>query len=173
MKQVSMLVLALSVVVTSAPVSAGEMHNASPQDKLSSYAMIGSVVSLVVITAPVWLTFNASEKMLGGSDKDGKDKAAKGKTKAGPLPPLTVEKVEPLAGGQVDVTLKHPDSPEVAVVQWPARENNPADALKVGDVLDLTPTPAGSGWMVAKDGGEALAFLPTEGAAKNQMRERW
>ncbi len=175
MKQVSMLVLAVSVAMTSAPVSAGEMHNASPQDKLSSYAMIGSVVSLVVVTAPVWLTFNASDKMLDGSKKDGADKgkAAKGTTKAGPMPPLTVEKVEPQAGGQVDVTLKHPESAERAVVQWPARENNPGRTLQAGDVLDLTPTAVGSGWMVAKEGGEAMAFLPTEGAVQNQMSERW
>jgi hypothetical protein len=175
MKRITMVAVALSVVVASTPVSAGEFHNASPQDKLSSYAMIGSVMSLVVITAPVWLTFNASDKMLDASNKDGtgKGKATKGTTKAGPMPPLTVEKVEPQANGQVDVTLKHPDSADRAVVQWPARENNPANTLQVWDVLDLTPTAVGSGWMVAKGGGEALAFLPTEGAVQNQMSERW
>ena len=54
------------------------------------------------------------------------------------------------ADGAYQVALKNPEAPPVlAVVQWPARDDNPPQALKAGDVLAFTPTEAGAGWMVA------------------------
>ncbi len=59
------------------------------------------------------------------------------------------------------------------MVQWPARDDNPARALKAGDVLAFTPTEAGAGWMVADAQGTQLAFLPTTDAAAGNLSERW
>ena len=58
-------------------------------------------------------------------------------------------------------------------MEWPARADNPAAGVKVGDVLDFKPTPAGAGWTVANAGGAALAFLPTTTAAATSMSERF
>ena len=169
-KRFSAMILAVTVAVSAAPADA-QMFN--KRQLASSVVALSGFASLAVLTAPVWLTVGASKKVHEYSSSGRVADVGGAGRKAGPLPPLTVEKVVAHADGAVDVTLKHPDSPELAVVQWPARESNPADGLTVGDVLDLTPTSAGSGWMVAKGGGEALAFLPTADAAKNQMSERW
>lgn len=174
MKRYSILAVALSVA-TAIPHAGAQ--NFTPSQQSVSYAAISAYVSIAVVTAPIWLTaagFHASSK---GSERRGaaKDKGAgAADAKAGPLPPLTVEKVERQADGAYQVALKNPDAPtDLAVVQWPARENNPAQALTVGDVLDFKPTEAGAGWMVADAQGTALAFLPTTDAAASNTSERW
>ncbi|WP_282295721.1 hypothetical protein [Stenotrophomonas sp. PS02289] len=157
----------LASALIAAPVQA-ETHDLS--DKAMSYAAIGSFVTLYVVTSPVWLTSAAVDKLSARSKANGKKTAGK----AGRLPPLTVEKVETQADGAVEVTLKNPEAAEdLAVVQWPARDDSPGKALKVGDVLDFTPTDVGAGWMVANAQGETLAFMPTDDAAKSQMSEAY
>ncbi|WP_312320910.1 hypothetical protein [Stenotrophomonas sp.] len=166
----SLISAALATLLVAAPAQAGEPPKGF-SDKVTSYAMIGSVASVVIVTSPVWLTLGASAAIVDGVDGSGKEEGKIAKAK--PLPPLTVERVETKADGAVEVALKHPESPEVAVIQWPAREDSPGKTLKVGDVLDLTPTEAGAGWMVANAKGETLAFMPTSDAAKNQMSEAY
>lgn len=171
MKRFSMTVLALGVAMGTAPANAQMFTKGQ---LASSVVAASGVASLAVLTAPVWLTLGASKKLHDHSASGGFAGVGGAGMKAGPLPPLTVEKVVAQADGAVDVTLMNPDSPtELAVVQWPARENNPGTTLQVGDVLDLTPTEVGSGWTVANAEGVALAFLPTAHAARNQMSERW
>lgn len=168
----SLISAALATLLVAAPVHAGDPPEGF-SDKVTSYGMMGSSVAVAIVTSPVWLTLGAS---LAGSEKLSESGNGKGKGKAAkaqPLPPLTVETVETKADGAVEVALRNPESPDVAVIQWPARENNPGKTLKVGDVLDLTPTEAGAGWMVANAKGETLAFMPTADAAKNQMSEAY
>jgi len=161
---------ALATLLVAAPVHAGEPPEGF-SDKMASYGMVGSSVAVAIVTSPVWLTLGAS---MAGSEKLSTSGNGNGKVaKAQPLPPLTVETVETKADGAVEVALRNPESPELAVIQWPAREDNPGETLKVGDVLDLTPTEAGAGWMVANAKGEKLAFMPTADAAKNQMSEAY
>lgn len=166
----SMISAALAMALVAAPAYAGD----PPTDfsgKVGSYGLAGSFASVVVVTSPVWLSVGAS--MMAAEDM-GKARQKKGEArKAEPMPPLTVEKVEARPDGAVDVTLRNPNSPDLAVVQWPARENNPGTTIKVGDVLDLTPSKAGSGWVVANKEGAALAFMPTPDAAENQMSEAY
>jgi hypothetical protein len=174
MKRYSILAVALGMAVA-AP-QAGAQHF-TPSQQSVSYAALSAYVSIAVITAPIWLTAAGFKESGKGSERRSaaKDKGAgTAGAKAGPLPPLTVEKVERQADGAYQVALKNPQSPDdLAVVQWPARDENPAQALKVGDVLDFTPTEAGAGWMVADAQGTALAFLPTTDAAASNLSERW
>lgn len=172
MKRFSILAVALSVAIAAPPAHA---QNFTPGQKASSVVMLGSFISVAVITAPIWLTAAGFKESGKGSERRTAAKATgTGNGKAGPLPPLTVEKVERQADGGYQVALKNPQSPDdLAVVQWPARDENPAQALKVGDVLDFTPTEAGAGWMVADAQGATLAFMPTTDAAANNLSERW
>ncbi len=172
MMRSSLISAALATLLVAAPVHAGDPL-ADLSDTVSTYGIAGSSVAVALVTSPVWLTLGASlagaEKLSESGDEKGKGKGQK----AQPLPPLTVETVETKADGAVEVALRNPESPELAVIQWPARENNPGKTLKVGDVLDLTPTEAGAGWMVANAKGETLAFMPTADAAKTQMSEAY
>lgn len=170
MMRSSLISAALATLLVAAPVHAGEPPTGF-SDTVSTYGIVGSSVAVAIVTSPVWLTLGASltgaEKLSESGDDKGKNKVAK----AHPLPPLTVETVETKADGAVEVALRNPESPDIAVIQWPARENNPGSTLKVGDVLDLTPTETGAGWMVANAKGETLAFMPTSDAARNQKSE--
>ncbi|WP_282295720.1 hypothetical protein [Stenotrophomonas sp. PS02289] len=164
----SFISAALATLLVAAPVQGQERLS----EGVVSSVGIGAYMVVSLVTAPIWM---ASGAAMMASDKSSDGNTGK-KTagKAGKLPPLTVEKVDTKADGAVEVALKNPESPEdLAVIQWPARENNPGKTLKVGDVLALTPTEAGAGWLVANAQGETLAFMPTADAVKNQMSEAY
>ena len=162
--------LAIALCATSLPAAAVDLSRASP---VTSSVLTTSVVSLAVITAPVWLSAMGVSELHDASMPHNR-MARAGANKAGPLPPLTVDRVAQQADGSYRVDLKNPQAPqELAVVEWPARADNPAAGVKAGDVLDFTPTPAGAGWTVAAADGTALAFLPTTGAAATSMSERF
>jgi len=162
--------LALALVATALPATAQNLSHASP---VTSSVLTTSVVSLAVITAPVWLSALGVSELHDASMPHNRMARAEAK-KAGPLPPLTVARVAHQADGSYRVDLKNPHAPdELAVVEWPARADNPAAGVKTGDVLDFIPTPAGAGWTVANAHGTALAFLPTTGAAAASMSERF
>lgn len=163
--------LALALLATSPPLSAQNLSHASP---VTSSVLTTSVVSLAVITAPVWLSALGVSELHDAAMPHNRAARAAKRRKAGALPPLTVERVTHQPDGSYEVALKNPQAPDApAVVGWPARADNPAAGVKVGDVLDFTPTPAGAGWMVADADGAALAFLPTNDAAATSMSERW
>lgn len=156
----------LATVLLTAPTQARNMWS----ERAVSATLVGSARSLYVITSPIWLTSAGYMSLIGASSGSGGGGNIAGR--AGPLPPLTVAKVDTLADGVIEVALKNPDLPEdLAVVQWPVRDDNPAKDLKVGDVLDFTPTEVGAGWTVANARGEMLAFMPTQDAAKHHMSE--
>ncbi len=163
--------LALALLATSLPAGAQNLSNASP---VTSSVLTTSVVSLAVVTAPVWLSALGVSQLHDASMPHNRAVRAAKRQKAGPLPPLTVERVTHQPDGSYEVELKNPQAPDApAVVAWPARADNPAAGVKAGDVLDFTPTPAGAGWMVADAQGTALAFLPTNDAATTSMSERF
>lgn len=172
MKRFSILAVTLGVAIALPQANA---QHFTPGQKASSVVMLGSFMSVAVITAPIWLTVAGFQESGKGSERRTAAKGAgTGAGKAGPLPPLTVEKVERQADGAYQVALKNPEAPtDLAVVQWPARDDNPAQALKVGDVLAFTPTEAGAGWMVADAKGTTLAFMPTTDAVAGNLSERW
>lgn len=159
--------LAVALCATSLPASAQEF---STQHPVASSVIVTSVVSVVVVTAPIWLLSAGVSKASDGSAR--RSRAAKAR-KAQPLPPLTVETVEPTDDGAVQVALKNPQAPdELAVLRWPAQTDSPLAGVGVGDVLAFTPTPGGAGWNVANAQGATLAFLPTDPDAA-QPSARW
>ena len=171
MKQTSRLafspLLAAMLIATSLPATAQEFSTAHP---VASSVIVTSVVSVAVVTAPIWLVSAGLSKAADGSARRSRTAA----NKAQPLPPLTVQKIEPTGDGGVQIALQNPQAPDdLAVLAWPARADNPAAQVKVGDVLDFQPTPAGAGWTVAAADGTALAFLPTTNAATAQSSQRW
>ncbi len=156
----------LATVLLMAPAQARNMWS----ERAVSATLVGSGRSLYVITSPIWLTSAGYMTLIGASNHSGGGGRIAGK--AGPLPPLTVAKVDTLANGAIEVALQNSDVPEeLALVQWPVRDDNPAKDLKVGDVLDFTPTEVGAGWVVANAKGEMLAFMPTQDAAKHHLSE--
>jgi len=82
--------LALTLLATSLPVSAQNLSNASP---VTSSVLTTSVVSLAVITAPVWLSALGVSQLHDASMPHNRAARAAKRQKAGPLPPLTVERV--------------------------------------------------------------------------------
>lgn len=157
-------------LIAGAPMaSAQNFAHASP---VTSSVLTTSVVSLAVITAPVWLSALGVSEMHDAAARH--HRAGREARRAGPLPPLTVERVQQQADGSYEVALQNPQAPQdLAVVAWPARADNPAAGVKVGDVLEFRPTPLGAGWTVAAADGTALAFLPTSDAAAQPMSERF
>lgn len=148
-------------------------QNAIYRNPVASSVAVTSVVSLVVVTAPIWLTSAGIGKLHDASVHSGRGRLARA-DKAGPLPPLTVERIQAQSDGGFQVALKNPEAPdELALLQWPARTDTAEAAVAVGDVLAFQPTPAGAGWTVTAADGVALAFLPTPGAAASNLSERW
>ena len=163
--------LAVSLIAGGMPASAQNLSRASP---VTSSVLMTSVVALAVITAPVWLSSLGVSELHDSALPHNRTARAATRQKAGPLPPLTVERVERQDDGAYEVALRNPQAPDqLAVVAWAARADNPAASVQVGDVLDFQPTPAGAGWTVAAADGTALAFLPTTDAAANSLSERF
>lgn len=163
--------LAVALCATSLPAWSQEL---SQQHPVASSVIVTSVMSVVVVTAPIWLVSAGLSKASDGSARRSRARAEA--KKAGPLPPLTVEKVERTAEGGVQLALQNPQAPDdLAVLAWPARADNPVDAVKVGDVLAFTPSPGGAGWTVATTDGAALAFLPTDAtvAQNSEPSAQW
>ncbi|MEG2806172.1 hypothetical protein [Stenotrophomonas sp.] len=160
--------LAVAVCAASLPATAQQF---STQHPVASSVIVTSMASAVVITAPIWLLSAGVSKASDGSARRSRARAEA--KKAGPLPPLTVEKVERTAEGGVQIALQNPQAPdEPAVLAWPAPAQSPVDTVKVGDVLAFTPTPGGAGWNVANAEGITLAFLPTDPDSA-QPSTRW
>lgn len=160
--------LAMALCVSIAPASAQEF---STQHPVASSVIVTSVMSVVVITAPVWLVSAGVSKASDGSARRSRARAEA--KKAATLPPLTVETVERTPDGGIQMGLQNPQAPDdLAVIAWPARDNNPAAEVAVGDVLALTPTRGGAGWTVTTAEGTELAFLPTDATAA-QPSARW
>lgn len=161
--------LAVALCATSVPASAQMLTgNKHP---VASSVIVTSIVSVVVVTAPIWMVSAGVSKASDGSARRSRARAEA--KKAQPLPPLTVEKVEHTADGGIQLALQNPQAPDdLAVLQWPAQADSPVTAVAVGDVLAFTPTEGGAGWNVANAQGTTLAFLPTDPDAA-QPSTRW
>ncbi|OQP83657.1 hypothetical protein IA54_018930 [Xanthomonas phaseoli pv. syngonii LMG 9055] len=92
--------------------------------------------------------------------------ASRRRAHAGKLPPMRVQAVGTLPAGARQVRLQDPQQAEnTAVLQWQARQDDPAAGFHVGEMVTFQPSPAGSGWTAHTRPGKALVFVPTEAAA--------
>jgi D-serine deaminase-like pyridoxal phosphate-dependent protein len=160
--------LALAVLgmnlATVLPAQAGNLTG-KQQSAVSAVVSVYAISFIAV--SPVLL-------VAGGSKAVGNSTHREKPAKAAALPPMAVQAVERQPDGGYHVALQRPEAPEQnALVDWPARPDNPAARLKVGDVLNFAPTDVGAGWTVHAEDGAALAFLPTPEAAATQASERW
>lgn len=168
MKLLNVSALAIAVLglqlTTATPAAAGNGENTSAVSAVVSVYAVSFVAA-----SPVLLVAAGAKKVGDASRRD-----TPARDKAAPLPPMAVQKVEAQADGGYHVALQRPDAPDQnALLNWPARADNPAAQLKVGDMLAFTPTAQAAGWMVTAADGATLAFLPTPQAASGQLSEQW
>jgi len=167
---VNVLLLVALLLLLPFPSSAKSKLDRTQQSAIS---VISSMVVLSwVVVSPVLGISAAVESTRGGGDETEQDVVDR--TKAGPRPPLKVTGVDPQANGDIHVAVEVVGRPgQHGVLNWPAREGNPAEALRTGDVLAFKPSDEGSGWLLNDQGGQSLAFLPTEAAQQSVMSTLW
>lgn len=69
-------------------------------------------------------------------------------------------------------TTGNDNAPVRAKVVFPVREDGTSEPVAVGDVLDFKPSSGGAGWIVHRNEGAAIAFLPTPKAQLDVASER-
>ncbi|MCP3035540.1 MULTISPECIES: hypothetical protein [Xanthomonas] len=127
---------------------------------LAMPVLIASGVAGSVFSAPVAASNTVAE--------------SRREARAGKLPPMRVQAVDTLPAGARQVRLQDPQQAEnTAVLQWQARQDDPAAGFHVGEMVTFQPSPAGSGWTVHAEQGQALAFVPTEAAAAYGSSQTW
>lgn len=144
---------------------------AAPQLNSSEASVI--VTSFVVLSLPLAASMGLSE-LSKAPFKASERNARATRTKAVPLPPMEVKKVETTPTGERQVQLQVPDKADyTATLRWPVQPQgeNPAAAFVVGQRVHFDPTEAGAGWNVKSAQGQTLAYVPTAYAAGDVMSE--
>ncbi|MDT3555495.1 hypothetical protein ROV95_04960 [Stenotrophomonas maltophilia group sp. msm1] len=143
---------------------------AAPQLNSSEASVL--ITSLIVVSVPLAASAGLSELSKApfkASERNGRV----ARTKAVPLPPMEVKKVETTAAGERQVQLQVPGkADQTATLRWPARvHEDQTAAFVVGQRVHFEPTEAGAGWTVKSAQGQALAYVPTAYAAGDVMSE--
>lgn len=147
-------------------------HDRSQTSALS--ALVTTSALAWVVVSPALGVSAAADSIRSDGDVDEAGDGAVDRTKAGPRPPLKVTGVDPQANGDIHVAVEVVGQPgQHGVLNWPAREDNPAEALRAGDVLAFTPSDEGAGWFVGGEDGQSLTFLPAERARQGATSARW
>lgn len=144
---------------------------AAPQLNSSEASVI--VTSFVVLSLPLAASMGLSE-LSKAPFKASERNARATRTKAVPLPPMEVKKVETTPTGERQVQLQVPDKADhTATLRWPVQPQgeNPAAAFVVGQRVHFDPTEAGAGWNVKSAQGQTLAYVPMAYAAGDVMSE--
>ncbi|WMJ70480.1 hypothetical protein [Stenotrophomonas sp. 24(2023)] len=142
-----------------------------PAQKRAAASVASTYASLWLVASPA-LAISAAVDAVGTSSGNPKRPGPAARQKAQARPPLRIQEIRQQANGDyhIDVeTLGHPD--QHGTMLWAARPDNPATALKAGDLLALTPTAAGSGWWIHAGGDHAVAFMPTADSAQHILSE--
>jgi hypothetical protein len=174
MKLRSNVVSALLMVALLLPFASSARSKLNRTQQSAVSAFVTTATLSWVVASPVLGISVAAKSIRGDGDADETGEAAAHRTKAGPRPPLKVTGVDPQANGDIHVAVEVAGQPgQHGVLNWPARADNPAKALHAGDVLAFTPSDEGAGWFVRDEGGQPLAFLPTESAQQSAMSTPW
>lgn len=151
------------------PASAG----IAPLSQTPSQAsvVVTGLSAVMVVSGPFYAAYvgarsasRASGRALDRSTADAGDKAAT-------LPPMRVRLIEDTAEGGRAVHLQDPENPDnQALLQWPARSDDPAAGFAVDQLIAFQPSSENTGWLLREAGsdGPALAFVPAIEAATNQ-----
>ncbi len=142
---------------------------AAPQLNSSEASVL--ITSLIVVSVPLAASAGLSELSKApfkASERNGRAT----RTKAVPLPPMEVKKVETTPEGERQVQLQVPDkADQTATLRWPGRVHEDQTAFVVGQRVHFEPTEAGAGWTAKSAQGQALAYVPTAYAAGDVMSE--
>jgi hypothetical protein len=106
----------------------------------------------------------ASGRALDRASADAGDKQAS-------LPPMRVRQIEHTADGGRALHLQDPQNPDnLALLQWPARADDPTAGFAVDQLIAFQPSAEDTGWLLhdAAGNGPALAFVPAIEAASSQ-----
>ncbi|WP_295568452.1 hypothetical protein [uncultured Stenotrophomonas sp.] len=143
---------------------------AAPQLNSSEASVL--ITSVIVVSVPLAASAGLSELSKAPFKASERREKAQ-RTKAVPLPPMEVKKVETTPEGERQVQLQVPDkADQTATLRWPARvHEDQTAAFVVGQRVHFDPTEAGAGWTVKSAQGQALAYVPTAYAAGDVMSE--
>ncbi|WP_286070747.1 hypothetical protein [Stenotrophomonas sp. 57] len=143
---------------------------AAPQLNSSEASVL--ITSVIVVSVPLAASAGLSELSKAPFKASERREKAQ-RTKAVPLPPMEVKKVETTPEGERQVQLQVPDkADQTATLRWPARvHEDQSAAFVVGQRVHFDPTGAGAGWTVKSAQGQALAYVPTAYAAGDVMSE--
>ncbi|WP_340572472.1 hypothetical protein [Stenotrophomonas sp. G106K1] len=144
---------------------------AAPQLNSSEVSVL--ITSVIVLSGPLALSADLSELSKApfkASERGNKTP----RTKAVPLPPMEVKKVETTTTGERQVQLQVPGkADQTATLRWPAQvREDQTTAFVVGQQVQFDPTEAGAGWTVKSAQGQALAYVPTAYAAGDALSEQ-
>jgi len=153
----ALLACALMMLMPSAPIHADEINNSQAS------VFISTLVSATIVFSPVII----SEKLHDQSMRSDCDCPQPRRNAAGEVPDMEVKAVGQDENGAARVYLQAPDAPEVfATLVWPAQTTHPAAGFRAGQMVSFQPSAQRAGWMLRDAAGQALAFVPTEGAAR-------
>lgn len=137
----------------------------------SQTSMLVTGASVVmVVSGPAYAAFvgarstsRASGRALGRGGADAHT--------TGRLPPMRVRQIEHTADGGRALHLQDPDNPDnQALLQWPARSDDPTAGFAADQLIAFQPSAQDTGWLLhdAASDGPALAFVPRIDAAASQ-----
>ena len=170
----SNLASALLMVALLSPFASSARSKLNRTQQSAVSVFVTSATLSWVVASPALGISGVAGSIRGGENVDETDDVAVGRNKAGPRPPLKVTGVEPQANGDIHIAVEVVGEPgQHGVLNWPARADNPAKALHAGNILAFAPSDGGAGWLVRDEGGQLLAFLPTESALQNVMSTPW
>ena len=133
--------------------------------------LVTGVSAVMVVSGPFYAAYvgarsasQATGRALDRASADAGDKTAS-------LPPMRVRLIEDTADGGRAIHLQDPQNPEnQALVQWPARADDPTAGFAVDQLIAFQPSSQDTGWLLrdANGDGSALAFVPSIEAAASQ-----
>lgn len=133
--------------------------------------LVTGVSAVMVVSGPFYAAYVGARSASQASGRALDRSSAEAGDKTAALPPMRVRLIEDTAQGGRAVHLQDPQNPEnQALVQWPARNDDPAAGFSVDQLIAFQPSPEDTGWLLrdAAGDGPALAFVPGIEAAANQ-----
>lgn len=133
--------------------------------------LVTGVSAVMVVSGPFYAAYVGARSASQASGRALDRSSADGGVKTAALPPMRVRLIEDTADGGRAVHLQDPENPDnQALVQWPARNDDPAAGFTLDQLIAFQPSTEDTGWLLhdAAGSGPALAFVPGIEAAANQ-----
>jgi len=152
----TLLACVLVLLMPSAPIRAEGMNTSE------GYLFFSTLASAAVVFSPVLM----SEKLHDLSTRTDCDCPPPRRNAADNVPPMEVKDVGLDENDIARVHLQAPDNPEMSATLTLSGREAIAAGFREGHLVSFHPSPQASGWLLRDDTGTWLAFVPTEGAAR-------